>query len=132
MCVFHITEFPYFHITMFHNSILSFMCVLLLYFFCHRMLSLHQSLRGMHNKRVSCELHATPERSLVDEVLHIRVTGGNAEQPITLLARMEDEGKRFFSYAHYLSDSQGEIDLTKSASQGGFYTGQYGNRVLLV
>ena len=57
------------------------------------------------------------------EVLHIRVTGGNADQPMTLLARMADDGKRFFSYAHYLTDSRGHVDLTKSASQGGLYTG---------
>ena len=79
----------------------------------------------MHNKRVSCELHSAPENALVDDVLHIQVTCGNADQPITLLARMEDVGKRFFSYAHYLTDSRGEIDMTKSASQGGLYTGQY-------
>ena len=56
-------------------------------------------------------------------MFHIRVTGGNANQPITFLARMADKGKRLFSYAHYLTDSQGQVDLTKSASQGGSYTG---------
>ena len=91
------------------------------------MVSSHQSSGGMHSKRDSCQLYVTPERSLVDEVLHIRVTDGDADQPITLLARMDDEGKRFFSYAHYRTDSHGQIDLTKSASQGGFYTGHYNN-----
>ena len=72
----------------------------------------------------SYHIHVSPQRSLVDEVISIRITGAETGQPITLLARTEDDGKRFFSYAHFFTDDQDEIDLQNSASRGGFYKGK--------
>ena len=72
----------------------------------------------------SYHIHVSPQRSLVDDVISIRITGAETGQPITLLARTEDDGKRFFSYAHFFTDGQDEIDLQNSASRGGFYKGK--------
>ena len=87
------------------------------------MVSSHQSSGATFANPAPCNVHVTPQRPLIDEVLHIRVSDAGKHKPITMLARMEDDGKRVFSYAHYTTDELGQLDLRKSACQGGFYKG---------
>ena len=66
-------------------------------------------------------LHIYPAECLVDDTVSIVVTGLTAGQKITICATLEDDGKRFYSAAHYTADSQGIVDVSKLPSTGGTY-----------
>ena len=67
------------------------------------------------------KLYIVPKSALVDEVVSVKVIGLVPSQPVTLLATVEDNGKRFYSTAWYTSDSLGIVDVTTMPSAGGTY-----------
>ncbi|XP_006010654.1 acyl-coenzyme A amino acid N-acyltransferase 1-like [Latimeria chalumnae] len=69
-------------------------------------------------------LTVTPEVSLSDEPVTIRVSSLKPSQLVTLMTSLTDEkGVKFLSRAFYRADENGEVDLQKAASLGGNYTG---------
>ncbi|XP_053139002.1 acyl-coenzyme A thioesterase 1-like [Hemicordylus capensis] len=61
---------------------------------------------------------------LHDEPVQIIVEGLSPLQEVTLRASLEDEsGETFQSFAYYRAGSNGDLDLTRSASLGGSYSG---------
>lgn len=70
------------------------------------------------------QLTATPASALVDEPVHIRVTGLPPLQLVTLTASLKDEkGYVYRSKAFYKANEVGELDLTQASSCGGDYVG---------
>ncbi|XP_078521481.1 acyl-coenzyme A amino acid N-acyltransferase 2-like [Lissotriton helveticus] len=69
-------------------------------------------------------LIVTPEVSLADEHLRIRVSGLSSRQLVTLQASLTDEkGVAFSSKAFYRADEDGELDLDQASATGGYYRG---------
>ncbi|XP_044512941.1 bile acid-CoA:amino acid N-acyltransferase [Gracilinanus agilis] len=65
-----------------------------------------------------------PKTALVDEPLHIRVTGLLPSQLVMLQASLTDEkGQLFLSQVFYKADKNGEIDLEHAGAIGGDYVG---------
>ncbi|XP_051842603.1 bile acid-CoA:amino acid N-acyltransferase [Antechinus flavipes] len=65
-----------------------------------------------------------PKIALVDEPLHIRVTGLLPNQMIVLQAKLINEkGGLFESQVFYKADEGGEVDLQRAAALGGDYVG---------
>ena len=62
-----------------------------------------------------------PPSSLVDDPLAVTVTGLTPGHHVTLTATLEDDGKRFYSWAWYTADSQGDVDVTVMPSTVGTY-----------
>ncbi|KAL1776795.1 bile acid-CoA:amino :amino acid N-acyltransferase [Sigmodon hispidus] len=70
------------------------------------------------------KLTATPLSALVDEPVHIRVTGLEPFQVVCLKASLKDEkGNLFSSQAYYKASEVGEVDLERDSSLGGDYMG---------
>ncbi|XP_045878509.1 acyl-coenzyme A amino acid N-acyltransferase 2-like [Meles meles] len=70
------------------------------------------------------QLTATPASALVDEPVHIRVTGLPPLQLVTLTASLKDEkGNVFLSKAFYKANEVGELDLMEAPAFGGDYVG---------
>lgn len=70
------------------------------------------------------KLTATPLSALVDEPVHIRVTGLTPFQVVCLQASLRDEkGNLFGSQAYYKASEVGEVDLDRDPSLGGDYMG---------
>ncbi|KAM6182094.1 bile acid-CoA:amino acid N-acyltransferase-like [Erethizon dorsatum] len=70
------------------------------------------------------QLTATPLSALVDEPVHIRVTGLSPFQVVCLQASLKDERESlFYSEAYYKASEAGEVDLERDASLGGDYVG---------
>ena len=65
-----------------------------------------------------------PKSSLADEITEIRVTNLKPLQSITLEAKLfGDKGELFESYAHYVADKDGNVDVGHDLSIGGSYSG---------
>lgn len=73
--------------------------------------------------RLPCKLHVDCLEPLVDQILHIQVSQLKPRQQVTLLARIDEGGKRHHSLAHYNADHNGCCDLQTSPSIGGLYKG---------
>ncbi|XP_072027919.1 bile acid-CoA:amino acid N-acyltransferase-like [Amphiura filiformis] len=72
----------------------------------------------------SCvSLQASPNTSLMDEIVTIEVAGLMPGQPVTLNTYFDNEDKQFETYAHYTSDENGTVNTTNHASQGGNFIG---------
>ncbi|XP_021507328.1 bile acid-CoA:amino acid N-acyltransferase [Meriones unguiculatus] len=70
------------------------------------------------------KLIATPLSALVDEPVHIRVTGLAPSQVVFLEASLKDErGILFSSQASYRASEVGDVDLDRDSSLGGDYVG---------
>lgn len=70
------------------------------------------------------KLIATPHSALVDEPVHIQVTGLAPFQVVCLQASLKDEkGNLFGSKAYYKASETGEVDLERDPSLGGDYLG---------
>jgi dienelactone hydrolase len=69
-------------------------------------------------------LEVTPIQSLVDEPVHVRVTGLNPGQRIALSASMPElEGARWASRATFTAGADGVVDLDRDAPDAGDYSG---------
>ena len=65
-----------------------------------------------------------PKSSLADEITEIRITHLKQLQSITLEAKLfSDKGELFESYAHYVADKEGNVDVGHDLSVGGSYCG---------
>ncbi|XP_052770008.1 acyl-coenzyme A amino acid N-acyltransferase 1-like isoform X1 [Mya arenaria] len=60
---------------------------------------------------------------LVDDKLHIKLTGLPKEKKVTVYGFLEEEGKKFESNAWFETKSDGTVDLQIDPSTGGTYTG---------
>ncbi|XP_014637516.1 PREDICTED: bile acid-CoA:amino acid N-acyltransferase [Ceratotherium simum simum] len=70
------------------------------------------------------QLTATPASALMDEPVHIRVTGLPPLQIVTLMASLKDEmGNVYRSKAFFKANEAGELDLEQDPACGGDYVG---------
>ncbi|NXA15227.1 BAAT acyltransferase, partial [Sapayoa aenigma] len=70
------------------------------------------------------EVTVTPQSSLSDRPVQIRVRGLSPSQLVTLRAWLKDEhGERFQSRAFFRADGSGEVDPGNHAALGGSYSG---------
>ncbi|XP_049753038.1 bile acid-CoA:amino acid N-acyltransferase-like [Elephas maximus indicus] len=70
------------------------------------------------------QLTATPISALVDEPVHIQVTGLYPSQMVVFVASLQDEqGNMFHSQACYKANEVGEVDLEYASALGGDYVG---------
>ena len=66
----------------------------------------------------------SPKSSLVDTITKISVRNLKPLQRITLKAKLiGDRGELFESYAHYVADKDGKVDVCRDSSLGGSYSG---------
>lgn len=68
-------------------------------------------------------LTVSPHKALADQQVTILAKGLQAGGKYTLQALVEREPFIYQSYAHYIADDTGTIDVTKMASHGGSYVG---------
>ncbi len=74
----------------------------------------------------SCiSIQASPNTSLMDEIVTIELAGLLPKQPVTLRTYFDDEDKQFETYAHYTSDDDGTVNTRNHASQGGNFIGKH-------
>ncbi|XP_069494873.1 acyl-coenzyme A thioesterase 1-like [Ambystoma mexicanum] len=79
--------------------------------------------KGAMSAAVTLDITPSP-KCLFDEPVSISVRGLSPLQAVTLRASLTDEtGVLFRSSAQYTAESSGELDLTRSPSLGGSYTG---------
>ncbi|XP_057575766.1 acyl-coenzyme A amino acid N-acyltransferase 2-like [Hippopotamus amphibius kiboko] len=70
------------------------------------------------------QLTANPASALVDEPVHIQVTGLSPLQMVTLVASLKDDkGSLYQSRAFYRANEAGELDLKQAPALGGYFTG---------
>ncbi|XP_027554564.1 acyl-coenzyme A amino acid N-acyltransferase 2-like [Neopelma chrysocephalum] len=70
------------------------------------------------------EVTVTPQASLADRPVQLRVRGLSPSQLVTLRAWLKDEqGERFQSRAFFRADGSGEVDPGSHAALGGSYSG---------
>lgn len=68
-------------------------------------------------------LTITPSQALADQSQAIIATGLTARSKYTIVARIEMNGVIYQSYAHYVANDAGMINVSTMASQGGSYEG---------
>ncbi|XP_078262425.1 acyl-coenzyme A thioesterase 1-like isoform X1 [Rhinoraja longicauda] len=80
---------------------------------------------GRHGSGMAVRVWLEPgSKCLSDEPVRVRVGGLSPLQPVTMRAGLSDEkGEAFGSAAFYRADERGELDLSRSPSLGGHYTG---------
>lgn len=67
---------------------------------------------------------ANPVKAVVDEKIEIRVENLQPNQPVTLHSLLKtDYGDLWESFAHYVSNSDGTVQVMNDTSLGGSYTG---------
>jgi dienelactone hydrolase len=71
----------------------------------------------------SPSLLVIPQHGLVDDVISVHVTGLPPHCDVTLAAVLDESGKVFVSYAHYVADWRGTVNVDTDGSNGGTYTG---------
>ncbi|KAA0187832.1 hypothetical protein HAZT_HAZT011513 [Hyalella azteca] len=71
-------------------------------------------------------IEVRPLRCLLDEEVRVVVSGLEPDQVYTLQSSVTDcKGVPFTAVAHYRSDCHGVIDLTRTPSIGGHFTGEF-------
>ena len=81
-------------------------------------------LRPDRENRHATQATFAPKSSLADEITEIRITHLKQLQSITLEAKLfSDKGELFESYAHYVADKDGNVDVGHDLSVGGSYCG---------
>ncbi|XP_034543406.1 bile acid-CoA:amino acid N-acyltransferase-like isoform X2 [Notolabrus celidotus] len=92
----------------------------------HRyMACLQQTLaKWMSSTRPAPRLTATPVRALIDEQISIKGSFLPPHCPVTVCARMHcEDGDLWESYAHFKTNADGTVNLTRDHSIGGTYLG---------
>ncbi|XP_031178736.1 bile acid-CoA:amino acid N-acyltransferase-like [Sander lucioperca] len=94
----------------------------------HRNLAcLHRAVGGVRWKssfRQAPVLTAAPVRALIDEQICIKGSFLPPECPVTVCAQMHsDDGDLWEAFAHYNTNADGTVNLTKDHSVGGSYLG---------
>ncbi|XP_078275713.1 bile acid-CoA:amino acid N-acyltransferase-like isoform X1 [Rhinoraja longicauda] len=82
--------------------------------------------RAMNNRpSVAPIIKAEPTRGLVDEPVKLEIGHLVPNQRVTLHSQLlSEDDDRWMAYAHYISDSEGIVRVSKDKSLGGTYTGQ--------
>ena len=60
----------------------------------------------------------------MDEKVAIRIIGLEPESKVTVRASIDEEEMRFESFANYVANSDGLVDMTKRPSLNGTFTGK--------
>ncbi|KAL7408141.1 hypothetical protein ABVT39_018829 [Epinephelus coioides] len=94
----------------------------------HRSLAcLHRAVGGVRWKssfRPAPLLTAAPARALIDEPISIKGRFLPPHSPVTVCAQMHsDDGDLWEAFAHYNTNSDGTVNLTRDPSVGGSYLG---------
>ncbi|KAF1391480.1 hypothetical protein PFLUV_G00042570 [Perca fluviatilis] len=80
--------------------------------------------RWKNSFRQSPVLTAAPVRALIDEQISIKGSFLPPECPVTVCAQMHsDDGDLWEAFAHYNTNADGTVNLTKDHSVGGSYLG---------
>ena len=74
---------------------------------------------------MSATIRITPERPLIDDDIHIRISGIGGLRRVTVVARVSENKERFIAWGHYVSNKDGNVDFTTDDSLGGSYTGMH-------
>ncbi|XP_060714747.1 acyl-coenzyme A amino acid N-acyltransferase 2-like [Tachysurus vachellii] len=90
--------------------------------------TLKKTLQGPVRWTATCRpaplLKATPSRALIDELITIEAHYLPQNTPVTMRAQMTcEDGYLWQSIAHFHSDEDGVVNLTKHSSVGGSYVG---------
>ncbi|XP_051884658.1 acyl-coenzyme A thioesterase 1-like [Pristis pectinata] len=89
-----------------------------------RLLRVFRGSLGHRAGMAACVWVEPGPKCLFDEPVRVRVGGLSPLQQVTLRAGLTDEkGEAFSSVALYRADERGELDLSRSPSLGGHYTG---------
>lgn len=75
--------------------------------------------------RIAC----IPVHSLFDSPLTIRISGANAHQKLTVCCTVQHATGDYISFAHYVTNEHGDVDLRTMPSVGGMYVG---NNILIL
>ena len=77
------------------------------------------------NRRLNTKVDITPLQSMFDEDVTVRVSGLYSTHSYTVIAfcRPAEKSVLFYSFAHYVSNDDGVVDITQMASNGGTYVG---------
>ena len=71
-----------------------------------------------------CAISVQPVSSLIDDKVRIVASGLRPKQNITLGAKIiGDKGETFESYAYFIADKNGEVDVCRDSPLGGSYSG---------
>ena len=63
-----------------------------------------------------------PPQALIDAPIHLRLHGLAPQQQVTVRARMQDDAQRWWeSFASFVADARGEVDLTTQRPLAGSY-----------
>ncbi|XP_043943808.1 bile acid-CoA:amino acid N-acyltransferase-like [Protopterus annectens] len=82
------------------------------------------SQRTLTTSQVAPVIVARPTRALSDDKVDIIVENLQPNQPVTLYAMLMTEQKKLFeSFAHYVSNKDGTVQVAEDESLGGSYTG---------
>lgn len=69
-------------------------------------------------------INVIPKTALVDEVVKIAVSSLRPSQKVTVVACVEEDNKKFGSYAHFEASKNGLVDVSQHPSLGGSYRGK--------
>ena len=69
------------------------------------------------------EIKVHPDEPLVDEKVHIIISGLKPHQEVTVRSSVTEVKSRFSSSACYISDIEGNVFIHKQQSLSGTYTG---------
>ncbi|XP_043943139.1 bile acid-CoA:amino acid N-acyltransferase-like [Protopterus annectens] len=82
------------------------------------------SVQAVSAKQIAPLIIAKPTTALADETVQIHIENLQSNQPITLHSALKTEQNDIWeSYSHYISSSDGIVQVDKDKSHGGSYTG---------
>jgi dienelactone hydrolase len=89
--------------------------------FCALLFLQPTAVRAAEPARIA--IHVSPDLILMDDVVHLHVSGLSAKQAVTLRARFGMGGKLWQAQASFVADERGQVDLTRQAPTVGTYSG---------
>ncbi|XP_013404572.1 acyl-coenzyme A amino acid N-acyltransferase 1 isoform X2 [Lingula anatina] len=69
------------------------------------------------------KMQAMPGRVMMDEKVELQIKGLTSSATVTVKSFLEERGMKFGAYAHFIANSNGEVNTATSPSLGGSYTG---------
>ncbi|XP_013404605.1 acyl-coenzyme A amino acid N-acyltransferase 1 isoform X1 [Lingula anatina] len=69
------------------------------------------------------EICAVPGKVLMDEKVELQIKGLKSGAAVTVKSFLEEKGMKFGAYAHFIANSNGEVNTATSPSLGGSYKG---------
>lgn len=68
-------------------------------------------------------IHINSDSALMDEVIHIQLSGLPPKKAVTLRAQTDVRGELYQAHASFVADEQGKAEVSKQAPTAGTYTG---------